>query len=121
MPNFMQTGAAWLGTQLSTHAARSIIVYQGQKLLAAIDAWCSRQDYTIVDSEGFATTVTSYDWQFVASDLPSGFVFRDGAILKETLGTAVRKYEATPLGSQPCCEDLDDSGVILTVHTKRVA
>ena len=120
MTNLMQTAAAWLGSQLSVHAARSVVVIQGQRLLDAIDAWCSRQSYEVTDSEGFATTAVSYDWQFVASDLPDDFVFREGAIFQETLGGVVRKYEAMPMASQPCYEDLDDSGVLLTVHTKRV-
>jgi len=121
MPNVLQTGAAWLGAQLSTHAARTIIIVQGQQLLDAVSAWCSRQDYAVVDSEGFTTSTVSFDWQFVASDLPDNFVFRDGAILKETLNGVVQKYEAMPIGSLGCCERLDDAGVLLTVHTKQVA
>ena len=120
MANVLQTGAAWLGSQLSTHAARTITIVQGQRLLDAVSSWCSRQEYTIEDSEGFTTSIVSFDWQFVASDLPSDFTFRDGAILQETLNGKVQKYEAMPLGTQGCCERLDDSGILLTVHTKQV-
>jgi len=120
MPNVLQTGAAWLGSQLSSHAVRMITVIQGHRLLDPLSAWCSRQEYTIEDSEGFTTSLVSFDWQFVASDLPSDFVFRDGAILKETLNGIVQKYEAMPLGTKGCCERLDDAGVLLTVHTKQV-
>lgn len=95
-------------------------IRQGENIYDAVTAWHATVDYQVVDSEGFATSLQSIDWRFVAEDLPDGFVFRPGAVIEETIGDEVRFFEAMPLGNQPCSEDADSSGVLIAVHTKRI-
>lgn len=120
MSNLLQNGAAWLGTQMKSAAGRTVKIRQGENIYDAVTAWHATVDYQVLDSEGFATSLQSIDWRFVAEDLPDGFAFREGDIIEETVGDDVRFFEAMPLGNQPCSEDADSSGVLLIVHTKRV-
>jgi hypothetical protein len=116
MPNLLQTGAAWLGEQMRAHAGRVVTVQQGATTINGLTAWHQAHTHTIISEEGLATQVRTWDWRFVAADLPDGFEFRAGAEIKD--GGA--RYEVVPLGSGPCAEPADSSGVLLTVHTQRV-
>jgi hypothetical protein len=120
MPDMLSDGAVWLGDVLTEHAQRTVSIQQGTQTHSAIDCWCDLTGYEVVDSEGFGTTVESWDWRFVIANLPDDFVFRPGDVIAETRGTTVRKYEAMPIAQRPCAEDLDSAGNLLTVHTKRV-
>src|SRR3990172_7717189 len=119
MPNMLQTGAAWLGGQLKAHAGRTLSVQQGSTELQNLTATVALHDHEVIDSEGFATSVSSYDWLFVVADLPAGFEFRPGAVVTETLDGRKQKYEAMPLGGGPCFEPADASSVLLMLHTKK--
>lgn len=120
MPNLMQSGAAWLGAQLKTSAGLSVVVQQGKRTVEGLTGWVGKHDHLVVDAEGFTTSVTSHDWEFVAADLPSGFEFRVGAVITATINGVEEKYEAVPLGKRPAIENKDTSGVMLVVHTNKV-
>lgn len=121
MPNILQTGATWLGEQLQAHAGRTVSVKQGAKrAVEGLTATVASHDYEVVDANGFLTTVPAYDWTFVAADL-GDLNIRTGDVITETLAGVEVKYEAMPIGKKPSVENLDSSGILLTVHTKKVA
>ena len=122
MPNVMETAAEWLGAELKTHAGSSVTIDYGQERVTTtpddetLTGWCGRQQYDVMDSEGFATSVMSYDWQFLLADLPEEIVkFSNVRITK---GEEI--YEAVPIGNRPWNERLDTEGLLLTIHTKQV-
>lgn len=121
MPTMMESGAAWLGGQLKSAAGRTVSIVRGGAEHTGLTSWKSSHLLEIVDSEGFTTQVESWDWGFVASELPSGFVFRNGDWIVETVAGVEQKFEALQIGARPCVEPADASGIVLKVHTKRVA
>lgn len=122
MPNVMESAASWLGGQLKTLAGKAVSIDYGEvRITETVDGdplkgWCARQQYDVTDNEGFATALISYDWQFVASELPEDFWKFAGVLI--TSGEEV--YEAMPLANRKWFESLDTSGLLVTIHTKRV-
>lgn len=121
MPTAMQSAAAWLGSQLKTHAGRTVSVERGGSAVATPTGWCGMHEHEVTDLEGFDVKAKTYDWEFTAEDLPSGFRFRAGDEVVEMVDSVERRYEVLPIGSEPETEEMDSSGVLIRVHTKRVA
>lgn len=117
MPNLLQRAATWHGGQMKGIAGHAVAVQQGTTRISSLTGWREQHEHTVIDSEGFGTQVRSWDWRFVAADLPSGFEFRAGAEITE----GVDKYEVIPIGPKPCVEPADSSGIQVIVHTKKVA
>lgn len=123
MPNLMQRGATWLAGKLQTAAGRTVVYRRGNLSGDPITAACSMKQYSIVDAEGFTTTVESVDWLVTTAELVvQGAVItpRPGDRIHEILGGVLVEYEAMKLGSEPCSEWLDTSGVMTVIHTKRI-
>jgi hypothetical protein len=84
-------------------------------------------EYDVIDDETMLPTkVLSYDWIFSAADLVlPGIVGlitpRPGDRWKPTINGQQETYEVMPLSKRPCYERHDTSGVLLLVHTKKVA
>lgn len=116
MPNMLQTSASWLGAQLQTHTGRPVVLNQASTELPLV-ATMALQEYDVVDEGGFPTKFRSSDWTIKAADL-AGLVIRDGAEITDVESGEV--YAALPIDKRPCCERLDSSGILLTVHTKQV-
>lgn len=119
----MESGAAWLAAKLKTSAGHVVTVDYGESRVTAtpdgddLTGWCSRQQYDVMDSEGFATSVMSYDWQFVLEDLPEDLL----KFANVTITNGSEKFEAMPIGKRPWNERLDTSGQVVTIHTKQVS
>lgn len=82
----------------------------------------STRTYTVVDAEGFQTSVQTEDFQFRTADLVIGGVTvapQVGDRIKRTVGSQVRVYEVLPLGDKPCYERRV-SETLTIVHTKFV-
>jgi hypothetical protein len=83
-----------------------------------------QHEYEVIDDEtGLPTRVISYDWRFIAAELFLGderVTPRVGDRWKPTIDGCQETYEVMPLGKRPCFERADASGVLLTIHTKRV-
>lgn len=121
MPNLIQTAAAWLGAQLKESAGIAVTIQRGERCISGITGWVGKHDYFITDAEGFTTSITAHDWQLVSADIPGDFLFRPGVVIRAVVNSVEQVYEAMPLGkTKPCVEDLDTSGVLLTVHTNQV-
>ena len=121
--NFLQNGASWLGLQLQAHAGRTVRLEVGRDAVAEITATLVQANYEVDDQRGFRTEAQSYDWTFTASDIGfHGITLRKGAIVVEVDGDGVEhKYEAMPFGQRHAVEPLDSSGILLTLHTKKVS
>ena len=117
----MQRSASWLGEKINLAAGRSASIRQGSFVHSGLTASATMHEHEVIDGEGFLTKVLSYDWMFVAEDLPANFKFRNGDLIVETIDGVDTKYEVMPLGTKPCVEDMDTSGVLKVVHTKRLA
>lgn len=125
MPNnLLQNAAAWLGSKLQTAGGRLITYQRAGTSSGTISGVCSKVEYDVLDqNEGVITTVAFDDWMFTASELKiSGTVItpRIGDQISETLNGNTITYEVLPIDKRPCFEFADSSGILLTVHTKRV-
>ena len=84
-------------------------------------------EYEVIDDEsGLTTKVLYHDWIFRAADLvlPGEFVAmlpRKGDRWKPTINGVEEIYEVLPVDKRPCFERHDPAGVLLLVHTKKVA
>ena len=123
MPTVMESAASWLGGQLKTLAGKPVFVDYGEVRISTtvsggeLKGWCARHQYDVMDSEGFATSLMSYDWQFIMTDLPEDiWKFANVTVISGT-----EKFEAMPLGNRPWHERLDTSGKLITIHTKQVS
>lgn len=119
--NNLQRIAALVGETGKAQAGRTVSIKLKSLLVEGIIATVEQKEYEVISVEQFVTSVVSYDWTFVKADLDAaGIVLRSGAILTETLSGTERKYEAMELGSKEAVEDLDTSGVLVLLHTKRI-
>ena len=124
MTNLLQDGATWLGGQLKDSAGRSVSIVQGSLRVSGLTASVYQHEYPVLNREGFLTQVRAYDWTFTAADIVSGssvVALRKGAVITETLNGVEHKYEAMEVGDMPAVEDKDTSGILLTVHTRRIS
>lgn len=119
MANMLQNGAAWFGRQLKAHTGRAVRLVQGDVSLDDLNATLAQVDYDVAEDSGFMTRVQSHDWTLVAADL-DGLALRSGALIIETINGVESRYEAMPLGKRKCVESFDTSGVLLTLHTRKV-
>ncbi len=122
--NLLQSGAAWLGGQLKAHAGRTVKLTSGAVAIDNLQCSAAQFEHEILDDDGFATRVLSYDWTFLAADLVSGGLpvkLRPGVIVSETINGVTDQYEAMTLGSRPALERADSSGILLTLHTKKIS
>ena len=125
MNNLLQEGAAWLGQQLQTSAGIEGVYVREASQTDPIIGVPAELEYEVIDDEtGLPTKVVSYDWTFVAADLVMGgppITPRKGDRWKPDIGGLEETYEVLPIGKRPASERLDTSGVLILVHTKRVA
>lgn len=112
----MESAAAWLGDQLKTLAGKAVTIDYGEVRVENITGWCAQHTYDVMDAEGFATSLRSYDWQFKLADLPEDLLNFENVVVMDGFD----KYEAMPLGNRPWHESLDTSGQLITIHTKQV-
>lgn len=124
MATLQQRGATMLSR---THKAAGGFVgtyYRNQTATPGITATVAEKEYEVIDASGALTLMQSHDWVFTAADLTS-----DGEAItprprdrwKVTINGTEETYEVLPMGNKPCYERLDTSGILLLVHTKKVA
>lgn len=122
MPNLMQTGAAWLGQRLNGAAGRTVTITQEHRTLTNVVGTVAIVDHQVVDAEGFLTKLQTSDWLFTRSDL-AGLELVGGfpLTITETLNGVTTTWDAFPIPDKDWIEDLDTSGILVVVHTKRTA
>lgn len=124
MTTLIQRGASWLGERLKTAAGRSVTLTRGVTVSSAITGWVASVEYEEVGDDGLTTSVRYDDWTFNADEVLLSavqIVPRSGDVLTESLNGSTIKYEVLPLQNRPEVEWLDSSGILMTVHTKRIA
>ncbi len=118
MPNLMQRGTTWLGTKLQSAAGRSIVYMQGG-VPYPLTATPTTKDYEVIGDDGMPTVVSRWDFIITSSEL--AVTPRTGDRITETLNSSTVTYEVLPISeTKPCCEALDNSAILLLVHTKKV-
>lgn len=123
MTNILQDGAAWLGGQLKDHAGTSITYQRGVDTVT-ITATATLHEYEVVDQDGLSTMVLSRDYLVHAADLVLGgaeIAPRAGDQITETIGGVACSFEVMPLGMKKEYEPVDKDGLLLLIHTKKVA
>lgn len=108
-----------LASRLQEQDGRSVDYHQASHVVSGITGVPMDEEYTVSDGDGGYTKMQSNDWIFTVTDL-DGLMPRPGDQVHETRGTEARIYEVMPVGKRPCCEDHDNSGVMVVVHTKRI-
>jgi hypothetical protein len=112
--NLLQQGAAWLGDQLNNSAGVPV-TYTRAGVDSVLTGVVAQHEYNIDDQNaGLLTSIIMYDWTFVAAEL----------VLTPRKGDRItangHTFEVLPIATRPCYEWLDISGILLTVHTKRI-
>lgn len=88
------------------------------------------RDYEVQDEEGLVTQVRSYDWLFRVEDIKSfmppipgdRWNVRDYQLIGEQDEDLEEvPFEAMNIGTRPCFEPHDAQGIMVIVHTKKVA
>lgn len=123
MTNILQDGAAWLGGQLKDHAGVSITYARGTNSVS-ITATVTLHEYEVVDTEGFGITAVSRDYIVHAADLVvagSTITPRAGDRITETVGGVSQTFEVMALGQLKEHEPVDSDGLLLRIHTKKIA
>jgi hypothetical protein len=123
MPNIMETGMAWLASQLKANAASEITYSRGSDDVT-LQATYGRKLLKLTDIDGaIRMEWTDMDFVFDAADL-----ILDGSQVepargdKVTLvvGEDVQIYEVLPFQSEPPWRYTDPFQTMIRVHTKRV-
>ena len=116
--NMLDDSATWLAGQLENHTGRSATYSRGQASVSVTGTLAIRTHH-VMDEEGFASAVQSYDWTFEAADL----VLYGEAVTPRVGDRIVADgvtYEAMPLRDGQPWETADAKGLLCIVHTKRV-
>ena len=124
MGNILQDGAVWLGEQLKQVAGVTVTYQRGSSSIAGLTATVYFHEYELADQDGFVTVVKSRDYILHAADLElagSQITPRSGDRIIETINAVSHTFEVVPLGTLKEHEPLDTDGVLLKVHTKRIA
>lgn len=109
-----------LADRLLEQDGRSITYRQGATtVVSGITAVPTDESYTVYDGEGGFTKIQSIDWIVKKTDL-AGVTARPGDRIAETRVDEARMYEVMPIDKRPCCEDHDNAGVMVVLHTKRI-
>lgn len=120
----MQNAADWLGSRLQDAAGRTLSYERGNTEIESMTGVANQVTYEIIDSDmSVGSTVLSTDWTFKAAELVIGgneIEPRPGDIITEVLRGNAVAYEVVGIGTRPCFEFLDSSGILLLVHSKRI-
>ena len=119
----MQDAIAWLGGQLKNHCGLDVVYHRGISSVA-ITATATMHEYEIVDDEGFGIVMLSRDYIVHVADLIINSLEitpRAGDRITETIHGVACTFEVMSLGQKHEYEPFDSDGLMLLVHTKKVA
>ena len=115
---------AGFATALQGVAGETVTYSRQSSQITGLSGVPDNQDYEVVDAEGFASVIPSYDWLVTATDLVlsgSAIVPRPGDRISGMLNGVAMVFEVMPIGTKPACEPVDPDGLMLLVHSKRVS
>lgn len=114
----LQRGVSMLGDKLKLTAGGLVTYSRGPQTFVAT-AVVSLSDYEIVDGSQVVTSVTSFDFQFVTSEMLFGATAVVPAV-GDRIADVQGKFEVMGIGSKPCFEHPDSNRILTIVHTKKV-
>jgi hypothetical protein len=125
MRNLLKNGAAWLGLQMQSHAGRTVRLVVGEYEIEGLTAVLANKQYDVFDDNANLIRILSHDWTLVAREISDSCGFEieivSGSYIEEMEdGEVIGRYEALPIGKQPCVEPAGASGILITVHTKKI-
>lgn len=126
MPNLLERGATWIGAKLKSEgvAGRTVRYVRRGRSIANLQCSVAMQDYEVLQEDGSLTLVKSFDYTITAALLVlEGETIepREGDLIVETIAGAERTFEVVTIGNKPCFEWQDTAGILLLVHTQRIA
>lgn len=121
MANLLDTGAAWLLSQLQSHAGRSVTYTQlGQAAIDDITATRAVEEVQIVDAQGMPTVVTVSAWLIASTDLDGITPKRGDTVTETTSGGDVVIWEVAPRPNGPLWQYEDAGRNMLRVYAVEV-
>ena len=120
----LSDAVAGLAATLKNVAGESVVYTRGPTSSAPITAVSDVQTYEVLDQQGIPISVLSYDFLFTTADIVVGSAQiepRPGDRIATTLNGVACTFEVMPLGTKPCAEWAEPDGIMLIVHTKKVA
>ncbi len=124
MANALSHAVAGLAATLKSVAGESVVYSRGSASSDPLTAVSDMQTYEVLDQQGVPISVLSYDFLFTTTDIVIGsdqIEPRSGDRIAATLNGAACVFEVVPLGTKPCAEWAEPDGIMLIVHTKKVA
>ena len=121
MPTRVETAMARLWTRLEGRDGRAIEYRQGVGIrLTNVLAVPMDEEYFVNDENGVATKMQVNDWILKAA-LLGNVKPQNGDRISLLRDNVEHVYEVQPIGNRPCCEPHDNAGVMIVVHSKKVA
>lgn len=120
----LSDAVAGLAATLKNVAGESVVYTRGPMSSDPITAVSDVQTYEVLDQQGIPISVLSYDFLFTTSDIVIGsdqIEPRSGDRIAATLNGTPCVFEVVPLGNKPCAEWAEPDGIMLVVHTKKLA
>lgn len=105
-------------------AGESAVYTRGPMSSSPITAVSDVQTYEVLDQQGIPISLLSYDFLFTTTDIvidSAQIEPRSGDRIATTLNGIPCVFEVMPLGTKPCAEWAEPDGIMLVVHTKKLA
>jgi hypothetical protein len=120
----LSDAVAGLAGTLKSVAGESVVYTRGPTSSDPITAVSDVQTYEVLDQQGVPISVLSYDFLFTTIDIvidSAQIEPRSGDRIAATLNGIPCAFEVLPLGTKPCAEWVEPDGIMLVVHTKKLA
>lgn len=125
MSTALARAVAGMGPSLKRLAGLEGVYARGDTESEPIVGVPVQHEYEVTDDEtNLPIKVVFYDWIFTAADLVldgNGITPRSGDRWIATIEGQTETYEVLPIAKRPCFERHDTAGILLVVHTKKVA
>jgi len=122
MSDLLQSGAAWLASQMHSHAAHEITYKRGAEQLPLV-ATIGKTLFETTNEHGIVERIESRDFMVRAGDLILGgnvVTPLRGDHIRETAGNQTCTYEVLAPGREPAWRYSDAYRTLLRIHTKLV-
>lgn len=126
----LSRAVAGLSGSLKRVAGEAAVYTRGPATSLSFTVVHDLQSYEVINDQGFPESVISHDFLIAVGDIPIATGdMREGLIGGPRGGDRITvdvagvgcEFEVVPVGKRPCVELADPDGIILVVHTKKVA
>lgn len=122
MSDLLQTGLAWLASQLKQHASRPVTYVRGNDS-AVVQATPAKTEFEQSDTHGFKTDSEIRDFLIATADLVLAGVTvlpERGDLIRDTDGQTVHVFEVVPVGNEPHWRYSDPYRNLLRIHVREI-